>query len=301
MRPCRVNDQGPAQANHVGVAACQDGFGLGRVGDAAKTHHRHGGCPGFEFADQAHIGLARVAVVGQVHFQAAVVRTLAIGQVIHAHGCHQGLGDFACLLQRNPPRHAVVARQLHANDETGPTQFAHSVAGVGQKPQAPQRIAAIGVIALVGSGRQKLVKQMPVACRHLDAAKATGLHAQARLRGVLDKSRNLVHTHGAGHGVAQVIGQSRCAQGLVGSPRHMAAPSCVLDLADQHTVVGAHPVGQSAQITHHAVIESTQALGAVVGRDADGIGHHHGRTPFGTVHVVMQIAWVQALVGTKPG
>ena len=110
LRPCRVNDQGPAQANHVGVTARQDGFGLGGIGDATQAHHRHGGCPGFEFADQAHISLARVAVVGQVHFQTAVVRALAIGQVIHAHRCHQSLGDFACLVQRNAPRYAVVAR-----------------------------------------------------------------------------------------------------------------------------------------------------------------------------------------------
>ena len=145
------------------------------------------------------------------------------------------------------------------------------------------------------------MKQMAVPSRHLDAAKAAGLHAQARLSGVLDKARNVVHAHGAGHGVAQVIGQSGCAPSLEGSPRYMAAAARVLHLADQYAVVGAHPIGQSAQVIHHAVVESAQTLGAVLGDDANGVGHHHGRAPFGAVHVIVQIARVQTLLGAKPG
>ena len=110
LRPSGVHDQRAAQANHVRVTARQDRLCFSRIGDAAQSHHRYRGRPGLEGADQAHIGLARVAVIGQVHFQTAVVRALAIGQVIHADRCHQGLGDFACLVLRNAPWHAVVAR-----------------------------------------------------------------------------------------------------------------------------------------------------------------------------------------------
>ena len=61
----------------------------------------------------------------------------------------------------------------------------------------------------------------------------------------------------------------------------------------------AHLIGQPLQVAHLAVIPGAQALRPVMCNDTYGIGHDHGRAPFGAVDVVMQVARVQALMCAK--
>ena len=86
---------------------------------------------------------------------------------------------------------------------------------------------------------------------------------------------------------------------MISASRHMAAAAHILHLPNQCAVMRAHLVGQPLQVAHLAVIPGAQALRPVLRNDTYGVGHDHGRAPFGTVDVVMEVARVQALMGAK--
>ena len=150
-RPGRIDDERAPQADHVGVALGQNRLGLGRVGDAPQAHHRHARGQRLEPRDQSPVGLAGVAVVGQVHLQAAVVRALAVGEVVDRHLRDQRLRDLAGLLLVDATGHAVITGQLDADDEACTAALPHRLADLGQQPEPSVQVAAVGVLALVGA------------------------------------------------------------------------------------------------------------------------------------------------------
>ncbi|MNT06257.1 hypothetical protein D3C72_1409150 [compost metagenome] len=203
----RVRDMGARHADQVSVARGQQAFGLHRVADALRMHHRNPHHR-LDAGRQIRKGFGRKRhrrhAIGQgiVRVRPRPDHTQVVDQPRLGHGLRnlaQGFVVKSVVVE-------FIAAHAQAHAEIPAHGFSDGLQHIQAKAKAVAQAATVGVVAKVGAWAPELVDQMLVRGRYLDAVHARLLHPLGGRGEVTDDAPDFFHFDGLGvasvHGLA---------------------------------------------------------------------------------------------------
>ena len=155
-------------------------------------------------------------------------------------------GNVCRQLGVHPVSQAIIPGQFHRQHEAVTADLSNGLADFHQQAAAAGQSAAVAVVAQVGVRRQKLVKDVTVPRRHLDAGVTATLQAPGGVRRGFYKCRQIVRRQFFWHGVEQIVRQGGSAAQAGHAPTHAPSPAVVLNLGQQMAVLFANGLGKTA-------------------------------------------------------
>ena len=290
-RPVGVRYQQPAEADHVAGAVGKGRLrGLRRF-DPAEADHREPAGNSAQPRVQRQEGPGRVVHVRQMGIEIGTERPLAEGEIVERLPAdlrgRDGAGDALRLVGVDAARHALVGRQLDADDEVGAAGGADRRQHLAQEAQAAREAAAVAVPAVVAGGREELRDQVAVGAVQLDAAEAGALEPLRALRIARDDAGNLVPgERPCAVPVERVRLRRRAARHRIETPELLAAD--MAELADEPAAGAFHRLRPARQPCEVAlVMDAHQDRRAAAGRvHVHQLAHDHRGAALGARRVI---------------
>ena len=275
-----IRDERARHRHRVGPALDDDLLGLRGMDHAARHDHRdpHHGLHGRrEAVVEAERGVVRGRDVGES--LVALGGRAAHRHVVEPPGPGQARGDRLRVLERQPARDHLVAREPGADDQVRPHGRPHGLERLEAEAEAVLQRAAVLVGPPVAHGRQELLREVTAPAGEIHAVVAAGLHVTRRLAEGVDQDVDLGLRERARDAVVRLVGLVRRREERLVGVAAVATPPPVRYLGEAEPAPLVDAVGHRPEVRDDRGVPVLDAArrrhgGARVHR---GRAEHHDR------------------------
>ena len=215
----------------------------------------------------------------------------AISEIIDLPGGVDQGGDLGRGGEIDAVRHAILGRQLRADDEVAAAGRAQCRDQVEQQGRAAGEIATITILAHIGARGEELVEEMAVTRRNLDPGKAGLLKCPGGLDEFGDHPLDLTSRERMRHGAAEIVGQGRGAECIGIAETSPEAATVILDLAEHQAAMFAHGICPARQFAGIDAEEDRRASGQILpGEHCHRLADQHRGAAPGAIGVIVDQA-----------